>query len=70
GAFEGFEVLLTHENEEGAANALRVNDAVFVGAQFPKTVAMLSDAGYAVVPLPTAQIAKIDAGLSCMSLRW
>ncbi|MEL6736733.1 MAG: arginine deiminase family protein [Pseudomonadota bacterium] len=70
GAFEGFEVLLTPENEEGAANALRVNDAVFVGAQFPKTIAMLSDAGYAVVPLPTEQIAKIDAGLSCMSLRW
>jgi N-dimethylarginine dimethylaminohydrolase len=23
-----------------------------------------------VVALPTAQIARIDAGLSCMSLRW
>ncbi|MEM1039039.1 MAG: arginine deiminase family protein [Pseudomonadota bacterium] len=70
GAFEGFKVLLTPKSEEGAANALRVNDALFVGAQFPQTIAMLRDSGYAVVPLPTEQIAKIDAGLSCMSLRW
>ena len=26
--------------------------------------------GYKVVPMKTTQIGKIDAGLSCMSLRW
>ncbi|MEL6966232.1 MAG: arginine deiminase family protein [Pseudomonadota bacterium] len=70
GAFAGMDVVLTPDGEEGAANALRVNDALFVGAQFPKTIALLTAGGYQVVPLPTAEIAKIDAGLSCMSLRW
>lgn len=70
GAFKGMDVVLTPEGEEAAANALRVNDVVFVGGQFEKTREMLAARGYSVVPLPTAEIAKIDAGLSCMSLRW
>jgi dimethylargininase len=70
GAFEGFRVVLTPEGEEGAANALRVNDRVFVGADFPRTADMLDRLGFRVVPLATREIAKIDAGLSCMSLRW
>jgi dimethylargininase len=68
--FEGMRVLLTPEGEEAAANALRVNERVFVGDGFPKTAALLESEGYSVVRLPTSQIAKIDAGLSCMSLRW
>ena len=70
GVFNGLRVLFTPEGEEGAANALRVNDALFVGADFPKTQAMLAAEGYKVVPLETREIAKVDAGLSCMSLRW
>jgi N-dimethylarginine dimethylaminohydrolase len=30
----------------------------------------MANAGYRVMLLATAEIAKIDAGLSCMSLRW
>ncbi|SDR33725.1 arginine deiminase family protein [Pseudovibrio sp. Tun.PSC04-5.I4] len=70
GVFEGLNVLHTPDGEEGAANALRVNDVVFVGSDFPQTIKMLQEAGYSVVPLATSQIAKIDAGLSCMSLRY
>ena len=70
GVFAGLNILNTPEGEEGAANALRVNDRVLLGAGFPKTAALLADAGYEVVRLPTSEIAKIDAGLSCMSLRW
>ena len=70
GVFEGFRVVLTPEGEEGAANALRINDRVFVGADFPRTADMLDRLGFRVVPLATREIAKIDAGLSCMSLRW
>jgi len=70
GVFEGLKVLFTPDGEEGAANALRINDRVFVGSAFPQTIAMLQQAGYKVVPLATAEIAKVDAGLSCMSLRW
>ena len=70
GVFEGLQVILTPEGEEGAANALRINDRVFLGSAFPKTRARLEEAGYQVIPLATSEIAKVDAGLSCMSLRW
>jgi len=70
GVFEDFETLILPEGEEAAANALRLNDVVLVGAQFPRTIELLDQAGYSVVPLSTSQIGRIDAGLSCMSLRW
>ncbi len=70
GVFAGFEILLTPEGEEAAANALRVNDVVFVGDRYPKTIEMVRNAGLNVVPLAVTEVAKLDAGLSCMSLRW
>ena len=70
GVFQDFKQLLVPSGEEAAANALRVNDVVLVGSQYPRTIDLLSQAGFSVVPLPTREIGKIDAGLSCMSLRW
>jgi dimethylargininase len=68
--FPGFRLVLTPEGEEGAANALRVGEAVFVSDNYRRTAELLASEGYVVKPLPTRQIAKLDAGLSCMSLRW
>lgn len=68
--FPGFRIILTPENEEAAANALRIGDKVLLSEGYPRTAEVLAKAGYAVEPLATAEIAKIDAGLSCMSLRW
>ncbi|MDW9394875.1 dimethylarginine dimethylaminohydrolase [Sinorhizobium meliloti] len=70
GVFGEFRQMIIPEGEEPAANALRVNDVVLVGSDFPRTIEMLDKAGYRVVPLKTTEIGKIDAGLSCMSLRW
>jgi dimethylargininase len=70
GVFKGFRQILTPDGEEGAANALRINDVVLVGSGFPRTIELLDSLGYKVVPVPTSEIGKIDAGLSCMSLRW
>jgi dimethylargininase len=70
GVFAGFKQIIVPEGEEAAANALRVNDRVFVGADYAGTIALLREAGYRTVPLSTSEIRKIDAGLSCMSLRW
>ena len=70
GVFRDLRQVLVPAGEEPAANALRVNDALLVGAGYPETIALLRQHGFPVVPLPTAEIAKIDAGLSCMSLRW
>jgi dimethylargininase len=70
GVFKELKQLLVPPGEEAAANALRVNDVVMVGSQYPRTLDLLDQAGFDVVPLRTHEIGKIDAGLSCMSLRW
>jgi len=70
GIFAGLKTVFTPEGEEAAANALRVNDHLMVGRDFTRSIEVLDNLGYNVVVLPTAEIGKIDAGLSCMSLRW
>lgn len=68
--FKHFKIIVTPTGEDAAANALRVNDTVLVGARFPRTIELLTKEGYAVKALPVTEIGKLDAGLSCMSLRW
>jgi dimethylargininase len=70
GVFSGFNVLLVPDGEEGAANALRVNDTVLVGDIYPRTAQMLAKQGFSVRTVPVSEVVKLDAGLSCMSLRW
>ncbi len=70
GIFEGFKTILVPHGEEEAANALRVNDTLMIGADFPRSIDLLDGLGYNVRPMVTMEIGKIDAGLSCMSLRW
>ncbi len=70
GSFDGLEVLVTADGEANAANAIRVNDSVLMSASAPRTAAMIEQRGYTVVPVATQEIEKLDAGLSCMSLRW
>lgn len=70
GMFQGLREVVTAEGEDAAANALRVNDVVLAGAGFPRTIERLGALGYSVVPLQTSEIGKLDAGLSCLSLRW
>ncbi len=69
-AFDGFKLITTPKGEEAAANALRINDVVLASAQFPHTIELLKGEGFNVAPLSTVEIGKLDAGLSCMSLRW
>lgn len=68
--FPAFRVILTPEGEEGAANALRIGGVVLLSDGYPRTAELLARSGYRVTTLDTREIAKIDAGLSCMSLRW
>jgi len=70
GVFADYRVLVTPAGEEAAANAVRINDTVLVGAHYTRTIDMLSKAGYRVKALKVSEVAKLDAGLSCMSLRW
>lgn len=68
--FPGYRVITCPADEAPAANLIRFNDTVFCPAGFPKTKALLEAEGYDVVALNAAEAAKVDGGLSCMSLRF
>jgi dimethylargininase len=70
GVFKGLRALVGPASEASGACVLRVNDVILAGAQFPRTLDLLADHGLEIVPLSVAEIVKIDAGLTCMSLRW
>jgi dimethylargininase len=70
GLFDNYRKLIAPESEKRAANSLRLNDTVLVGEEFPQTIDLLQRSGYTVKALPVAAVGKLDAGLSCMSLRW
>ena len=70
GVFEGFRLIVTPAGEEAAANALRINDTILLGDRFPRTAELIRALGLSVKTLAVTEIAKLDAGLSCMSLRW
>jgi dimethylargininase len=70
GGFGGFRLIEVAEGEEGAANAIAVNGRVLMSAQYPRTIEIVMREGYRVEALDTREIARVDAGLSCMSLRW
>jgi dimethylargininase len=70
GVFDGFRLIITPQGEEGAANALRINDTVLLGDRFARTHELIGKQDLSVQTLSVVEIAKLDAGLSCMSLRW
>ncbi len=70
GCFADYRVILTAEGEEAAANVIRVNDTVIMPEGFAHTRARLEDAGYRVAAVPNSECARLDGGMSCLSLRF
>lgn len=70
GCFDGYRVIHTSEGEEACANAIRFNDAVLMPAGFPRTAEKLEKASYSVTQIGNSEAAKLDGGLSCLSLRF
>ncbi len=70
GCFEGYRVLHTADGEEACANAIRFNQFVLMPAGFPKTRDMLIENGYNVREIGNTECAKLDGGMSCLSLRF
>lgn len=69
-AFSGLRVIPVPADEEKAANKLRIRDAALIGDNFPKSREIIESCGVHTIALPVEHIGLIDAGLSCMSLRW
>ena len=70
GCFKNYRVIEVPPSEEAAANIVRINEVVLISAGYPESAALLRENGYSVIELNTSEAAKIDGGLSCMSLRF
>ena len=70
GCFKDYAVLLVPEGEEEAANMIRYNDHIIMAEGFYKTENMLKEKGFNVLTVANSECAKIDGGMSCLSLRF
>jgi dimethylargininase len=70
GCFDGYDVILTAEGEDAAANCIRFNDLVIMPAGFAATQARIKAAGFNLRTVNNSECAKIDGGMSCLSLRF
>ncbi|MFN3994260.1 MAG: dimethylarginine dimethylaminohydrolase family protein [Tabrizicola flagellatus] len=70
GCFAGYRIIDVPEGEEAAANTIRFNDLVLMPAGFPRTRDLLDAAGYQVREIGNSECAKLDGGMSCLSLRF
>jgi dimethylargininase len=70
GCFDGYRVIHTAEGEEACANAIRFNNLVIMPDGFPKTRDILVAAGFEVRVVGNSECAKLDGGMSCLSLRF
>jgi len=70
GCLEGYRVIHVADGEEACANTIRFNELVIMPDGFPKTREILEDAGYTVKTVGNSEAAKLDGGMSCLSLRF
>lgn len=70
GCFAGYRVIDIPDGEEAAANTIRFNDLVLMPAGFPKTRDTITAAGFVVREIGNSECAKLDGGMSCLSLRF
>lgn len=70
GDFTDFEIITVDEQEQYAANCVRINDYVLLAAGFSQVAERLSAKGYKTITLEMSEFQKMDGGLSCLSLRF
>jgi dimethylargininase len=70
GFFDAYKTIVLPEGEEAAANSIAVNDRMLIPDGFPGAAELIAGAGFSVVQLDISEAAKVDGGLSCMSLRF
>ncbi|MDA3903992.1 MAG: arginine deiminase family protein [Desulfuromusa sp.] len=69
-SFQQFNVISVEDDERGAANCIYLNDKIIMPAGYPKTKKLLRDTGSEVFEVDISEFAKIDGGLTCLSLRF
>ena len=69
-AFSEFNRYVIDPEELYAINSLNINGTVLVPEDCPKTIQLIKDLGYPVIPMNTREFKKIDGSLTCLSLRF
>ena len=69
-AFQKYDIIEIPEYESPAANCIWVNGTVLIPAGYPITKQKIADRGYPIIELDISEFAKLDGGLSCLSLRF
>jgi dimethylargininase len=70
GCFDGYRVIAVADGEEAAANTIRFNDLILMPAGFPRTRDAIAAAGFTLREIGNSECAKLDGGMSCLSLRF
>jgi len=68
--FENYTKIVLPEAEAYAANTLWINDTLIIPRGFPQVEKALSQRGLAIIELDVSEMAKMDGGLTCLSLRF
>lgn len=69
-AFNAYNKIIVPDEEEYAANCIRVNDYIILPQGFSNTYTQMKEANFKVIEVPTSEFQKHDGGLSCLSLRF
>jgi len=69
-AFQDFTIFPVPADESAAANCLRINEKIIMPARCPKTRHTLDTLDVEILEVDISEFAKIDGGLSCLSLRY
>jgi len=64
----GLEIIEFAAEEPGAADVLRIGETILMPEAFPRTREILEKRGYRVETVDVSELAKAEAGVTCMSL--
>ena len=65
----GYRLIVVPDGENYAANVVWMNGQVLMPEGYPGVRALLIEHGANVIEMPVSEIAKMDGGLTCLSLR-
>lgn len=68
--FKKHPLIVVPDDEEYAANTLRINHHLITPAGYPKTRKLLEKTAMPIHELPLSEMRKMDGGLTCLSLRF
>ncbi len=69
-AFRDFKVIPVARNEDAAANCIACNGHIILSAGCPETKKKLAPFASDIIEVDISEFAKIDGGLTCLSLRF